>query len=322
LSLTTLTNSETSSFRRFSYDYDTDPEKRAETPDFYGYIPDEGRQRVVLLVLMTFNGATMLLARCLGVALLLAVGTSYLFGFLAADMGIYLTYKVARSDFYHWLPVEGPAAVLGALLERVVVKTVADFTGVVQFRASGELGGIYFTVNTAMGFVICFAAIKIFFGSDVGRASRIEEGGAMEGFAWLCGFWLVTAALGVSLIKKEYRGTFVSFETGNGWCQKFFLEGETDEIKSKTLSLSKMKWMSIREPAKEWVQEGWWRWKEDKPGWFGDAWIANLPDDFIPEEVDRKVLEDMRRRSSVFGGVGGGVGVGGGATIVPVEGPG
>ena len=44
-----------------SYDYDTDPEKRKEAPDFYGYIPDEGVARPLLLVCMALNGA---LLRC------------------------------------------------------------------------------------------------------------------------------------------------------------------------------------------------------------------------------------------------------------------
>ena len=53
-----------------------------------------------MLVIMTFNSATILLARCLGVALLLQVAMSYLFGILGAEMGIYLAYKVLMGDFY------------------------------------------------------------------------------------------------------------------------------------------------------------------------------------------------------------------------------
>ena len=46
-----------------SYDYDTDPTKRRISPDFYGYVPDEGDSRVVTLLCMIFNCTLMLLIR-------------------------------------------------------------------------------------------------------------------------------------------------------------------------------------------------------------------------------------------------------------------
>jgi hypothetical protein len=304
---------------RHSYDYDTDPQKRAETPSFYGYIPDESRARTVLLAVLTFNGATVLLARCLGAALLLLVGNSMLFGILGAEMGIYLTSKVVRDDFYYWLPVDGVSGFLLSLYARFMVKIITDFTGVVQFRGSGEMGGLYFTVNSVMSFVFCFVAIKIFFDSDASKAGRLNEDGASTAFLWLFGYWALNAALGVSIIKKEYRRTFVSLETGCEWAEKFFLEGDTDKARSKTVRLNKKKWKAIRLDVKEWVQENWWRWKEETPDWFTDAWISQLPDDFIPADEDRVALRKLRRKSSAFGGDGWRLSLGGGgaATIAP-----
>jgi hypothetical protein len=117
----------------------------------------------------------------------------------------------------------------------------------------------------------------------------------------------------------------VGSETGCKWAQKFFLEGETDKAKSKTVRLNKKKWEHIEGPVKEWVQENWWTWKEEKPDWFTDSWIAKVPDDFIPAEEDRFVLQKMRRKNSVFGGGDEknwrlSLGVGGTATVVPVAG--
>jgi len=56
-----------------SYDYDTDPVKRKNMPDFYGYIPDEGIARPLLLVCMTLNSALLLLVRAFSAAMLLLV---------------------------------------------------------------------------------------------------------------------------------------------------------------------------------------------------------------------------------------------------------
>jgi hypothetical protein len=312
-----------------SYDYDTDPHKRAETPGFYGYIPDKGRRRVVLLVIMTFNSATVLFARCLGVAMLMLVGASYLFGFLAVDMAVYLAYKASRDDFYHWLPMDGATGFALSLWMRFSVKIIADFASVVQLRVPGEMGGLHFTVNTVMGFVFCYVAIKIFFVSDVGKAvGMLNEDFATNAFFVLFGFWALNAALGVSMMKKEYRRTFVSTESGSEWAMKFFLEGETDKARSKTARLNKKKWEPIRAAVKDWVQKGWWKWKDEMPGWFNDSWIAKLPDDFIPAQENRVALQQLRRRSSAFGGNGGSDGSrrlslkGGGGlmSVVPVAG--
>jgi hypothetical protein len=276
---------------------------------------------------MTLNSAALLLARCLGVSLLMLVGASYLIGFLAVDTGGYFFYKVARGDFYHWVPIYGGPGIVVSVLERVAVKVIADFTGVVQFRAPGEMGGLYFTVNTAMGFVFCFAAIKIFFASGVGREGVVSEDFATKAFVGLFGFWALNAALGVKIMKKEYRGTFVSMETGNWWAQKFFLEGDTDKARSKTMRLNKKKWESIEGPVKEWVQKNWGKWREEEPDWFTDAWIVKVPDDFIPAGENRVALQKLRRKSSLFGKIDGGdgnrrlsLGGGGAATIVPVSG--
>jgi len=60
-----------------SFDYDTDPVKRKETPDFYGYIPDEGFARSLLLVCMTLNSALLLLVRAFSAAMLMLVKKRY-----------------------------------------------------------------------------------------------------------------------------------------------------------------------------------------------------------------------------------------------------
>jgi hypothetical protein len=72
-------------------------------------------------------------------------------------------------------------------------------------------------------------------------------------------------------------------------------------LKSDVIAINKKKWEPIKEPVKEWVQENWWTWKEEKPGWFTDAWIAKVPDDFIPAEEDRVALQKLRRKNSVLG---------------------
>jgi len=46
-----------------SYDYDTDPEKRLRTPEFYGYVPAKATARSVLFTSMIFFSAGTMLTR-------------------------------------------------------------------------------------------------------------------------------------------------------------------------------------------------------------------------------------------------------------------
>jgi hypothetical protein len=62
-------------------------------------------------------------------------------------MGLYFAYKLLRRDFWHWVPLEGALSVAESVVERFLVKFLVDFTGVVQLRAAGEMGGCFFTFN-------------------------------------------------------------------------------------------------------------------------------------------------------------------------------
>ena len=107
-----------------SYDFDTDPVKRKQSPGFYGYIPDEGIARPLLLVCMTLNSALLLLVRAFSAAMLMLAERRYFVAFVAGDMALYLLLKVVRGDFHYWVPIDGALGVLVSLLMRMVVKTM------------------------------------------------------------------------------------------------------------------------------------------------------------------------------------------------------
>ncbi|GMI22120.1 hypothetical protein TeGR_g11755 [Tetraparma gracilis] len=119
-----------------SYDFDSDPEKRRKLPSFYGYLPDEGNARTIMYVCMVLNSALLLLLRSIGAALLMLADTKIFVAYMAGDHLLYLLQKLVRGDFMYWLPVEGVGGLAASLLMRVVVKTLTDFTGVIQFRAA------------------------------------------------------------------------------------------------------------------------------------------------------------------------------------------
>jgi hypothetical protein len=131
----------------YTRSYDVSPQKRRDEPNFYGYIPDAASSRTLIFGCMIINGALLLLVRSVSMALLAMVGGRWVLVYLVSDMGLYFVYKILRCDLWHWVALEGAASVVESVLERLVVKILVDFTGLIQFRGSSEMGGCYFTFN-------------------------------------------------------------------------------------------------------------------------------------------------------------------------------
>ena len=105
------------------------------------------------------------------------------------------------------------------------------------------------------------------------------------------------------MMKKQFRSTFWSMETGNEWVQSYFLQGGSDSIKMIVLTKNKGKWKAIEPQVKEWVGEGWMGWERDKPDWFTDNWKSRVPVDWVPKEgkAEHKRAKDSVRRMSFVG---------------------
>ncbi|GMI27852.1 hypothetical protein TeGR_g10416 [Tetraparma gracilis] len=112
-------------------------------------------------------------------------------------------------------------------------------------------------------------------------------------------------AIFLSLMKKKYRSTFWSMETGNEWIQAFFIQGGSDDIKKNVLKYNSAKWKAIEPQVKEWIRDGWVGWERDKPDWYTDNWKAKVPGDWVPKEGKaghERAKESVRRRSIGGGG--------------------
>jgi len=299
-----------------SYDYDTDPVKKKLQPCFYGYIPDEGIARSLLLVCMTLNSALLLLVRAFSAAMLMLVNKRYLVAYMAGDMMLYLLQKVARGDFHYWLPVDGAFGLFVSLLVRVIGKTITDFTGLIQFRADAELGGLYWTVNMFLALLASWGSVFVYY-ADAGEevvgdggkeaalsaAFEIEERVAWTLVGSLSGSWVVVFGVFLLLMKKEYRRTFFTTRKGKQWTMDFFLESTEDAVKKVTIQHNKAHWWAIRSELKAWVQANWVRWEEEKPEWLTDSWRSQVPEGWIEDATDRsrargETRDKGRRRSS------------------------
>lgn len=72
---------------------------------------------------MVVNSSVTLLMRASAAALLISSHVNYFVAYLVGDMILYLTQKVARGDFWYWVPIKGHAAnFFLSLLFRVTMK--------------------------------------------------------------------------------------------------------------------------------------------------------------------------------------------------------
>jgi hypothetical protein len=122
-----------------SDDFDTDPQKRAFNPEFYGYVPDDGRRRAFLFATMILLSATQVLIKATLIIVLASIGSWLPLYYILGDTVFYLLYKVVRRDFTHWLPLEGFVSLVVSGLIRVIVKLVVDFAAIIHFRHPYEV---------------------------------------------------------------------------------------------------------------------------------------------------------------------------------------
>jgi len=275
-----------------SFDADVDPQKRKEVPDYYGYIPDDGK-RTVIFGCMVVNSSLLLLVRSLSAAMLMLAQKRYFVLYMAGDMGVYLLQKMLRGDFHYWVPIGGAFGLFCSLLVRVLCKAIADFTGVIHCRHPYELGGLYWTGNMMLALLASFASVWIYFESG-GEDVTKREAWTLVGY--MGGGWVMSFVLFLLLMKKEYRSTFFSTTSGKQHSMNYFLKGGDDEVKSAVLACNMQHWRQIRGEVKTWVLNNWYRWVEEKPLWFTEAWLAKVPNDFIPEDEDQAMLEEIRKK--------------------------
>jgi len=242
-----------------------DPQKKKETPDFYGYIPDGG-SRTVIFGCMMLQSALLLLIRSLSAAMLMLVKKRYLAMYMAGDVALYLLQKVARGDFHYWPPIDGAVGLLVSLMMRVFVKILVDFTGVIQFRGPQELGGLYWTVNIFLALLASFVCVWV------------GGGGATEWTLVLAASGAFSSSFGLFLllIKKEYWRTFVDTQTGRQQTTERFIQAVEDSVKASVMKKNKKQWAGIREDVMAWVFSNFWRWEAEKPEWYTESWIATL----------------------------------------------
>jgi hypothetical protein len=118
------------------------------------------------------------------------------------------------------------------------------------------------------------------------HASKVGDLPLFATVGALAAVWLV-AIVGLSLtIKRDYRHTFVSLQTGYADTQSYFLDNEGDDDKRVIIFFcNERHWQAIRDRVRQWVLSVYAAWQALMPAFFTTDLQARIPDDFMPAQA-------------------------------------
>jgi hypothetical protein len=101
---------------------------------------------VLVLVSLYALATFILLARSMACVLFsIKGGMARVFVIFGLELALYYAVKLARRDFWYWVPLYGAPGLVLSFLIRLIMKVVGDWAAIVQFRHANEIGGFYFS---------------------------------------------------------------------------------------------------------------------------------------------------------------------------------
>ena len=195
------------------------------------------------------------------------------------------------------------------MLQRFIVKVLVDFTMIIHLRGSCEMGGFYFLVSILISLASSFVSSHIYSKHYEGD-DKLDANTLQTILTVMSAIWITSLITFVSVINKKYLRTFYNLDTASQYSRKIVLNCREDQDEYKSGALTEhpdiyAAWGD--ELLKPWTLENWNRWEEEKPAWFTDAWIDNVPNHYIPYDWRVKYKKtkgrvddpQMRRRSSL-----------------------
>ena len=287
-----------------SIDKDADPVNRQEAPEFFGYVPDNGRFKVMIFMIgMSFFHVLMKMLAC---SLILRVSELWFIIYLIGDLSLFLVYKAVCGDLRYYIKLDGLISWLATIIFRTVSKSIADFTLLVHMRHPYEMGGRYWLANVFMNQVFCFISVYIYCRYSIERS--LEEQltlWKLVGLLFFCSLSFLCSFL--TGIDQKHLITFYSSETGPDFAIDNWRNCKTDEKRIEIFRKHRSYYKPIEKEIKRWVGMNWGRWCEDGEDWFDDDIKNLLPLELLPESAvaflhSEKSIKNLIQQNQKFEG--------------------
>ena len=170
--------------------------------------------------------------------------------YMSFDMCLYMLYKIARRDFWWWVPTTGVGL---AVLGRGLIKVLVDFSGCVHFRNPVDLGGAYWLFNAVMSQLSCIVSVILYDRYFVGDA-KISGPFLYGTVGALVAVWLVAFCAFLLIMKRNYVHTFVSLQSGSDYVIGYFRDNLDEARRIEIFYCNELMWKSIRPAVRTWVR--------------------------------------------------------------------
>jgi len=236
----------------------------------------------------------------MSIALLVGLGGRVLpIVLLSCEMVSYLIYKLIRNDFRYWVTLPGCWSMLASLVFRVIVKVLADFTGMLHLRHPNEMGGAYWLFNMAYTQISMFLILSM---SSAPEGAAISKGDLWIVAIVLASLWVTAIVVLLRFSEKGFEHTFYETVTSK---QIQFLRFQVGDNRTKMTILTTVHraiWKKFAGEMREWLGEVWNELHQTKPIWFGDDVVRKIPMDFIPHISHASVRSEMTKHGLTDGG--------------------
>ncbi len=203
-----------------------------------------------MFVLMFVFHAAQVLSKAFAMGALASTCWWWLVVYMSFDTCLYLLYKIARRDFWYWMPTTGVGS---AVLFRGLIKVLVDFSGCVHFRNPVDLGGAYWVFNAVMSQLSCVVSVILYdryFVGDAKISGRLLNGTV----GVLVAVWLVAFFAFLLIIKRKYVHTFVSLQSGSDYIISYFRDNNDEARRIRIFYCNELLWHSIRPAVRVWVR--------------------------------------------------------------------
>jgi hypothetical protein len=205
--------------------------------------------------------------------------------------------KVVRGDFWHISYLEDHNSEFAyTIFRRASSKFLNNVLGPVVLAHSSEFGGIWWVIDSlCCGFPLAWLSLRAY---EKVVGIQVDQFRSRTPFLFLL-LWLVSFAIFCATMEGKARRRFFSFETGSAFAMSHFVEGLDDASKCSIFGFSPRVWKCIRGDVEQWIADGWWRWENEKPGWFDEEFKRRVPREMIPKRAAEVKKSEQRRKRSL-----------------------
>jgi hypothetical protein len=284
---------------------------------------------------MVLSSGTLLI-RGMTIVLLAKIDNRLGIAFVGVDLSLYLLIKIARGDFWYWMPFGGYLEILMSIFARVGAKVINDFIAMAQLRQPHELGGLGWSLGVMFN-LLCLPFAVIFYsaqqrsedelleltaqGSSANEfdwqlinctahawnsTSSLKEHAAAVSLAWAFAIYLIPLNVVVFLtylfsIKREYWKTFWSMQRGVDLVTSDFRNSSNESRRiACAFENSQHLTKSIKDEVITFLRDNWLRWEDEQPKWRTPALLHSIPLSYLPVNARQK---ESNRRNGIEQGI-------------------